>query len=809
MDSLRGAAVSVVALAILVSAAVGGGGYLSLAAPASGDAWAPAYGANDGSVGEQATRAVAGARTVESPYGPATVRIDDDGVPHIEAESEGALYYAVGYVQARDRLFQMDIQRRLMRGQTAEIAGEAAVESDRFYRQMGFADAAEASWDEVEGTAAGDAVEAYTAGVNTYIDTGELPTEFRLNDYEPDEWTPTDSLLVGKLIAWQLTGDFRDAETATIRDTFGNASDLYPERLDHDATIMDRSQGGEVTPDGARAAVSGRAGDFSELYESLSGFERDLGIGSNSWVVSGEHTADGAPIVANDPHLSLQAPPVWYEMHLETGDMNTRGVAFPGLPFTVIGRTENVSWGFTNVGADQTDLYTFARPSEDTYVYGNETREIQREVETIEVAGAEDVEVTIERTVKGPLLEREGQEVAVSWLGLTGTREAMAVYDLNRAEDLDDVREALRRFDTPTQNIVAADRNGGTLFRITGKYPYRYTDGERVAGNLPFNATEGEGEWRGWVPYGETDWNATGAFVPYNEVPHVDDPDVLATANQRTTDAPGFYLAYSERYADPYRGERIYQRLEARVDSGEPVTAAFMQELQRDTRSLAADGYVPEILDARSEMSAEVRAEADTLEGWDSRLSRDSRAALLYALFREEVRNATLYDEFHLEGLDSGYYPHHYALQQLPDDSRWFDDTRTPETETRADVYAEAFARAVERAEREGWETYGDYNVVALDHPFPVGFLDYPELATDGGPFTVSNFRVTSDAGSSWRMVVAGDESYGVIPGGQSGNPYSPHYDDQLDDWANGRYHAIPTEASGPVVIRFVGGEDE
>ncbi|MFC7175579.1 penicillin acylase family protein [Halosegnis marinus] len=178
-------------------------------------------------------------------------------------------------------------------------------------------------------------------------------------------------------------------------------------------------------------------------------------------------------------------------------------------------------------------------------------------------------------------------------------------------------------------------------------------------------------------------------------------------------------------------------------------------------------------------------------------------------MFREEVRNATLYDEFHLEGLDSGYYPHHYALQQLPDDSRWFDDTRTPETETRADVYAEAFARAVERAEREGWETYGDYNVVALDHPFPVGFLDYPELATDGGPFTVSNFRVTSDAGSSWRMVVAGDESYGVIPGGQSGNPYSPHYDDQLDDWANGRYHAIPTEASGPVVIRFVGGEDE
>ena len=720
MNALRNAAVGLVALALLVSAAVGGG-LFDLAAPASGDAWTAAYEANDRSIGAAAERAVAGPRTVESPHGEATVRYDADGVPHIDAENERALYYAVGYVQARDRLFQMDLQRRLMRGQLAAAFGAQAVESDRFYRQMDFAAAAEASWAEVEGTPAGDAVEAYTAGVNTYMEARPLPTEFAANDYEPAPWTPTDSLLVGKLIAWQLTGDFRDLETATLRDEFGNASELYPRRLDHDSTVVGRSQGGTVTPDSARASVADRAdrtGDFAPLYESLSAFERDPGIGSNSWVVSGEHTADGRPIVANDPHLSLSVPPVWYEMHLESPDQNVRGVSFPGLPFAVIGRTETVSWGFTNVGADQTDLYTFARPDADSYVYDGEVREIDSETETIEVADGEDVQVDVQKTVKGPLLERDGREVAVSWLGLTGTREATAVYALNHAEDLDAVRSALRRFDTPTQNIVAADRDGGTLFRITGKYPYRYTDGARVAGDLPFNATEGEGEWRGWEPYGATDWNATGAFVPRDEVPHVDDPDVLATANQRTTDAPGFYLAYSERFADPYRGERIYDRLEARVESDEPVTAQFMQELQRDTRSLAAADYLPGLLDARSEMPPNVRAEADRLEGWNHDLDRDSRAALLYALFREEVRNATLYDEYHPRGLDEGYYPHHHALGSLPADSEWFDDVRTPERETRADVYATAFERAVTRADREGWETYGDYNVVGLDHPF-------------------------------------------------------------------------------------------
>ncbi|WP_255195926.1 penicillin acylase family protein [Halorarius litoreus] len=806
MTRYRNVAVSLLAVALLASVAVGGGSFLQLAAPASGDAWAAAYGANGGSLGDQADRGVTGATTVASPYGDATVRLDADGVPHITAENEQALAFAVGYVQARDRLFQMDLQRRLMRGQLAEAFGERAVESDRFHRQMDFASAAEASWAAVEDTETGDGVRAYTAGVNRYMATNALPTEFRLNGYEPREWTPTDTLLVGKLIAWQLTGDFRDLQMASVEEAFGNVSDVYPRYLAHDASIVGRSQGGTVAPNGSRADRErvGRVGDYAALYDDLSQYQREPGIGSNSWVVSGEHTDDGEPIVANDPHLSLTVPPVWYEMHLQTEGMNVRGVAFPGLPVVVIGHNEDVAWGFTNVGADQTDLYTYEMPSEDTYVYEGETREVQTRTETIEVSGAENVNIEVRKTVHGPLIERDGQQVAVSWLGLTGTREARAIYAINDAESLDDVEEALRMFDTPTQNIVAADSQGNTMYRITGKYPYRFTNGEQVAGDLPFDGSAGEGEWRGFEPYGQTDWEA-GGFVPFEQVPHVDNPDVLGTANQRVTANPGFYLAYSERYADPYRGARIYGRLEARVESGEPVTERFMQRLQRDVRSRAAVGFKPAILDATDEMAPAARAEANELADWNGGMRRDSRSALLWALFREEVRNETFYDEFHPQGLDESAYPHLYALQRLPADSRWFDDIRTSETETRADVYADAFERAVNRADREGYETYGDYNRVDLDHPFPVDYLDYPELPTDGSPFTVSNFRVGGPAGSSWRMVVGDDAAYGIIPGGQSGNPYSPHYSDQLRPWANGEYREVPLEESGPVVIRFRG----
>ncbi|MWG33967.1 penicillin acylase family protein [Halomarina oriensis] len=822
-------AAAVVAAVLLVTAGVFGGSYLSLAAPFSGAAWSGVSDGGDG-VGSAAGDALSGETTVENPYGEATVSYDADGVPHIEADDEAALYYAVGYVQARDRLWEMDLQRRLMAGNLSAAVGEQAVESDRFYRQMDFQGAAEASWEALEDTEYGPLVRAYTDGVNRYRATEPLPVEFRLNDYEPEPWTPTATLLVDKQISWSLSGDFRDLEAGVLDSKLGTeaTSELYPDQLAHDSPVL------RTEWDAPTANTSNRTdlAAYDALYESLRDFQREPGIGSNNWVVSGNQTASGQPLLANDPHLTLTVPPVWYEMRLHlTGDdgYDVRGVTFPGVPSVIIGQNRNVAWGVTNVGADVTDLYTYETPSNDTYVYDGEERAFETEQQTIQVSGGEDVTVTVRKTVHGAYLERETPDgpvgVGVAWTGMTGTKEALAIWGFNRAETVDDVEEAARDFDSPTQNLVAADRDGGTLYRATGKYPYRYTDsdersssgnrtqsgdGEVVRGDRVFDGSAGEGEWRGFTPFGQSSWEG---FVPYEQVPHVFGADYIATANQRTADQPGFYLSTSGRYADPYRGERIYELLDRRAESGEPMDAEFMRTMQRDVYSTAAEGFVPGVLDSRSAMDEDTREWADSLESWDYNMTADSEAALAFALFRQEVRNATFYDEYHPKGLDEGYYPHLYVVQTLPEDSEWFDDVRTDERETRADAYAEAMERAKARADENGWETYGDYNRLDLNHPFPVGYLDYPERAMDGSPFTVFNFRTegSMQAGSSWRMVSTFDgESSGVIPGGQSGNPFSPHYHDQLDEWAEGEYKPMDFDDAGAVDIRFTasGGDD-
>jgi penicillin amidase len=807
--SLR-AAVAVGCTVAVVAATALGGSYLGLAAPLSGDVYDTV--ARDDGVGP-------GAERVENPYGRATVRYDDDGVPHVSAENERALYYAVGYVQARDRLFQMDLQRRLVGGNLSAAFGERAVSSDRFHRRLDFRGAAEASWRSLRDTEAAPALEAYSAGVNRYVEAGDLPPEFELLGYEPAEWTPVDTLLVGKLIAWRLSGSFADLRRATVASRLGPAaaSDLYPARLDHatpvirgrsDAAQFDPSAVAGDGPGGARA--DGRnATDFGALYESVAPFDARPGVGSNNWVLSGEATASGRPVLANDPHLSLTVPATWYEMHATTGEMDVRGVAFPGVPFVVIGRTADVAWGVTNVGGDFTDLYAYETEN-GSYLYEGKYRQFETTTETIRVADAPDVTVEVRKTAHGPVIERSGREVGVAWPGFSATNESLGVYRLNRAESMSDVRDALRIWDVPAQNFVAATRAGETLYYPAGRYPLRVTDGEVVRGDRIFDGSAGEGEWPGYEPYGVSSWDG---FVPFASVPHVDDPAVLASANQRLVDDAPFYLGTSQTFADPYRGARIYELLDDhRADGG--VSATEVAAVQRDVRSRAGRAFASVALDAREEMSPAARALARELDGWGGSMRADSRAALVARLFRQEYRNATFGDELRAHGLDEAYYPRDYVLQTLPADSRWFDDVGTEDVETRADVAADAMNRTAARIDREGYETYGDYNRLDLDHPFGREFLDWPERPMDGGPDTVFNYRARGDpVGSSWRMVVAfgempaGDDARGVIPGGQSGVFWSPHYHDQLDEWAAGEYKPLTLEApAGPPDLVFEPG---
>ncbi|MFB6266514.1 MAG: penicillin acylase family protein [Halodesulfurarchaeum sp.] len=774
-------------------AGVAGGGFLS---PVRSylDRFAPL----SGSVWEAATSPIP--RRVESPHGSAQVRYDDRGVPEVRGETERALYFAVGYLHAQDRLFQMDLQRRVMRGELSAVAGPATLESDRFHVAMDFLGAAEATWSNLQGTETGDVIQAYADGVNRFIADRTLPVEFALLGYEPDRWHPVDTMLMEKQISWDLTGSFRTLRLATLREVFGSAvvSDLFPTRFDHEYPILGPHRGGEMS--GGKASLKeadGDGGDFRSLLDWVGDFEGRRGLGSNSWVVSGEYTESGDPIVANDPHLSLMAPPVWYQQHLEAPGYRVRGVTFPGVPFVIIGENRAGAWGFTNVGADVVDFYEYTIEG-DRYRYRSDWRPFDTETETIEVAGERDRTVEVRKTVHGPVLEREGMQVACAWTGLTATETTLAVHRMARSEGLDDFLAATRRFDLPTQNVVYADRAGNTLYYVTGRIPIRTVDGEEVSGNQIFDGSRGEGEWEGFTPYGTSEWSG---FVPFEEKPGVINPGYVATANQRVVDDPAHYIGTA--FAPPFRGKRLYDRLDRQAGS---ITPASTRDLQLDTFDERAAMLVPELLEMRDALDSPSRELVDALRDWDFRMEPSSRGALVFAVLVDELRRSLFEGGFAAANLDDSYWPGDWVVLTLEDDSPWFDLPSTPDS--RNDAIRTALDRTHTILEREGWTDYGQWNTVSIDHPFDQPFLNYPRMPTGGSRATVNNYRKGSDVGSSWRMVVpmSGGGTV-VLPGGNIGHPFGAHYSDQLSAWAQGRYLRFDRAFGDAPDIEF-GGEE-
>ncbi|AUX08664.1 penicillin amidase [Halalkaliarchaeum desulfuricum] len=804
----------------LVSAVLAGGvaggvlspvsGYLRGFAPLSGTVW--------GAAGDDRIR------QLSSPYGAATVRFDDEGVPHVDADSEVAAYYAVGYAQAADRLFQLDLQRRVMRGRLSEVVGPDALESDEFNVRMGFLDAARANWERLRGEPVGEAVTAFAEGVNARIDDGPLPMEFGLLAYEPDPWTPVDTMLMEKQISWGLTGSFRTLRLALLEERLGAdiVEELYPSRIPHDAPILRKDDGSSPGRDAVSrspGAIDDRESgtDVSGLSSAevarLSRFESPPGVGSNSWVVSGEHTDSGRPIVANDPHLDLSVPPLWYEQHVETPDASVRGVTFPGVPFVIIGANHAGAWGFTNAGADVIDFYTYEVDDDgDRYRYRGEWREFDREARQIPVEGERDRTIEVNRTVHGPMIDREGRSVAVAWTGLAATRTTRAIFEYARSGGIDDFLEATRRFDLPTQCLVYADRDGRTLFQVTGKVPIRRTDGEPVRGDRVFDGSAGEGEWDGFEPYGQPTWEG---FIPFEEMPAAIDPTHLGTANQRVIDDDRYPHYFAASYADGYRGRRVWDLLDERIEENRPVDRQFVRSMQLDVRDYRiddADFLVPALTHA--EASSRVRNAGETLSEWDGRMDRDSRGALLFAAWLDGYREIVFEPLFSDLGLGAEYYPGDWALLNAGPDSSLFDGR------DRAELAREAMERALDGIDGDnprfgGADRYGDAtHTGVLTHPFGVGALGYPRHETDGSPRTLMNFRPARPAGSSWRMICEPDgDCEAILPGGNSGNYFSPHYDDQLRRWADGEYKPMDRELRGDVRFRFIsagdGGDDE
>lgn len=731
---------------------------------------------------------------------PVDVLRDARAVPHIFARSIEDASFALGFVHAQDRLWQMEFQRRFGTGRLAEVLGPRLIESDRFMRTLGLDRAAAKSLAFLDEPSK-KALTAYAAGVNAYLSTrrGALPPEFVLLRAPPPEpWTPADSLVLLKLIAWDLAGNWRDellrAQLAG-RLTEGQIAALWPPYPD---------DGPVVLPD--LAALEGR------LWPSrLLTFAREAGAtagkGSNAWVVAGRHSETGKPLLANDPHLGLVAPSPWYFAHLEAPGLKVVGATLAGLPTVVLGHNGRIAWGFTNTYADVQDLFIERIDPEDPgrYLAPGGSRPFAVREEVIRVKGSQEVVVRVRETRHGPVVSEavagagkatdQGEVVALAWTALDeDDLSFQAAIKLNRARDWESFVVAMRDFGGPPQNIVYADVEGNIGFYAAGRIPVR-------------RAGDGSVPVPGWT--GAYDWDGA---IPFDGLPRGLNPasGVIVTANNKIV--PESYPYFLTRdWPPPYRARRI-EVLLARL--GRHGIESF-RRIQGDSTSLMAREMVPYLLAARPQTPL-AEAARDLLADWDGAMRADRPEPLVFAAWYRELTRLVYADEV------GSSFPYVWTFRPLfmravlgGDQAAWCDDVTTTEEESCELLSSRALERAVafvaERygSDLEAWrwgEAHPAYHAHRTLGGRPLLGRIFDVVAPgSGGRFTINvgGYRL-GDAehpfvarhGPSMRALydLADLERSLFIHGtGQSGNPLSPHYRDYAEAWRDIRSFRIPT----------------
>lgn len=798
---------------------------------------------------------------------------DASGIPHLSGSTLTDLARAQGYVHAQDRFFDMDLRRHVATGTLSELVGEAGLKADRVVRTLGWRQVAQDSLPLLVPETR-RYLQAYADGVNEYLDrrsTTGLALEYAVlgiqqPDYSPADWTPIDSLAWLTAMAWDLRGNYSD-ELARARLTGrvdpAQILQLYP-AFDGDARSPILAPGDwqppppgppapvnpaappasatpaptatsspSATPSPASATTDWYAavGDALSAVPALYG--RGEGVGSNSWVVSGEHTRSGKPLLANDPHLGVRLPGIWYQNSLTCEEitpecpMRVSGFSFPGLPGVVIGHNDRIAWGLTNLGPDVTDFYLERLDGTGKVLREGEFVELESRTETIRVAGGKTEKLTVRSTVHGPLVsdivpaaadagahaptfgtEETGQVFGLSlaWTGLQASKTADALLGLNTARTFEEFRTALRDFAVPSQNVVYADVDGHIGYQAPGVVPIR----RAVSAGQP------PGFWPapGWDP--AYDWTGT---VPFEELPWALDPlgGVIVAANQEV--AAGETPFLTTEWDPGFRADRI-QELLADVPAG-GFGVADMTRIQGDTREPLAEVLVPALMgvDLRDDpFTAQAR---DLLRAWDGttppRGSQAAAAAYFNAVWAQLMR-LTFADEVPADLVANGGARYRAVMTTLLADptNRWWDDQETPGV---AEARDEILRRALVAARGELTRTldkeptawrWGDLHTWTPLHPVlgqpsvPAAvrwMFDDDPVALPGGSAIVNANGWDASKGyavnwaPSMRMVVDLadlDASVWINQTGASGHPFSDHYTDQLADWAAVRSRPWP-----------------
>ncbi|WPW29452.1 penicillin acylase family protein [Streptomyces atratus] len=610
------------------------------------------------------------------------VKRDSYGIPQLYADSDADLFRAQGFVQAQDRFWEMDVRRHMTAGRLSEMFGSGQVETDSFLRTLGWRKIAQEEYDNVLSEDTKKNLQAYADGVNAYLkgrDGKDISVEYAAlgltNDYKPAEWTPVDSVAWLKAMAWDLRGNMQeeiDRSLMTSRLDAKQIEDLYPPypykkhkpivdggaissvtgKFDPDATPSSSGLGSD-TVQGATEGVNTQLSSLSDTLDQIPALlgPNGNGIGSNSWVVSGKYTTTTKPLLANDPHLAPQLPSLWYQMGLHCREItakcqyDTAGYTFSGMPGVIIGHNQDIAWGFTNLGADVTDLF-LEKVSTAGYLYDGKVKPFTVRKETIKVAGGKSREITIRETNNGPLvsdrsseLEKVGQKapvanaapdradgyaVALKWTALEPGKSMDAVFELNRAKDFKSFQAAAEHFEVPSQNLIYADTKGNIGYQAPGKIPVR-VQGD---GTMPSP---------GWSSaYG---WKKDP--VPFDELPYEYNPKrgYIVTANQAVVgeDYPNLL---TEDWGYGTRSQRISDLIEAKIKDGGKISTEDMQKMQMDNTSEIAALLVPELMKINVSDKS-VREAQKLLEGWDYTQEPDSAAAAYFnAVWRNILKLA-------------------------------------------------------------------------------------------------------------------------------------------------------------------------